>query len=143
MNDFQRVRLVAPLTENVKLKKRFLETALDAYEQASAYGVAEVTTAATYRIAELYHEFSTALMESQRPKELSDVELEEYELLLEEQAIPFEEKSIELHEINIGRTLNGGLYNDWVKKSYRQLASLYPVRYAKMELRANPVEKLY
>lgn len=143
LDDFVSVRLVAPLSENVQRKKRFLEVALDAYETASDYGVAEVTTAATYRIAELYREFSTALVESQRPKGLSDVELEEYELLLEEQAIPFEEKSIELHEINVNRTLSDGLYNDWVKKSYQQLASLYPVRYAKMEMRADPFEMLY
>ena len=39
-------------------------------------------------------------MDSERPKELSKVELEQYNVLLEEQAFPFEEKAIELHEVN-------------------------------------------
>jgi hypothetical protein len=36
-------------------------------------------------------------MASERPKSLKGEELEQYDLLLEEQATPFEEQSIKLH----------------------------------------------
>ena len=67
---------------------------------AADYGVADVTTAATYHIAALYQDFGKALLASQRPKKLSKAELEQYNVMLEEQAFPFEEKATELHEVN-------------------------------------------
>ena len=75
-----------------------MKEALADYGKAADYGVAEVTTAANYEIAELYHSLSKDLFASERPKELSKDELEQYDILLEEQAFPFEEEAIELHE---------------------------------------------
>jgi hypothetical protein len=52
-------------------------------------------------------------MTSERPEGLNAMEMEEYELAIEEQAYPFEEKAIEVHESNL--TLIGlGVYNDWI-----------------------------
>ena len=53
-------------------------------------------------------------------------------MLLEEQAFPFEEKAIELHEVNARRAAEG-IYDEWVKKSFAALAELRPVRYGKAE----------
>jgi hypothetical protein len=75
---------------------------------------------------------SRALLASQRPKGLSVDELEQYNVMLEEQAYPFEEKAIELHEVNVQRVANG-IYDQWVKRSYEALGKLRPVRYAKVE----------
>jgi hypothetical protein len=110
-----------------------MEEALAAYGKAADYGVAQVTTAANYEIAELYHALSRDLFASERPAELTALELEQYDILLEEQAFPFEEEAIELHEVNAARTADG-LYDEWVQKSLAQLATLLPVRYAKAEL---------
>ncbi len=129
---YRKVALVEPLAKQLKLKKAKMEEVLKAYGAASNYGVAEVTTAATYRTAELYRDFGQALMDSQRPKRLSKIELEQYNVMLEEQAYPFEEKAIELHEINARRTTNG-IYDQWVKDSFTALAKLRPVRYGKTE----------
>ena len=71
-------------------------------------------------------------MNSQRPRGLSDLELEQYNVLLEEQAYPFEEEAIAAHELNAQRVTDG-IYDDWVKKSFTALAKLLPVRYAKSE----------
>jgi hypothetical protein len=129
---YRSVRLVEPLKQNLKIKKEKMEVALAAYGRAADYGVAEVATAATYRTAELYQELGKSLMDSQRPKGLKPDELEQYNVLLEEQAFPFEEKAIEIHEINAKRVKNG-FYDVWVKKSFGALAKLRPVRYAKNE----------
>lgn len=132
-NAFQAARLVAPLQQSLEVKRDRMEQALAAYGKAADYGVAEVTTAATYEIAELYHTLGRDLLESERPPELGDVELEQYEILLEEQAFPFEEEAIGLHEVNAARTAEG-IYDEWVRKSMDALAALVPVRYAKQEI---------
>ncbi|MES9847631.1 MAG: tetratricopeptide repeat protein, partial [Candidatus Thiodiazotropha sp.] len=134
MKRFQGIKLKAPLEKNLKRKKQQMQTAISAYKKAIKYGVAEVTTSATYKIGEMYRQFGTALMESERPKGLNTDELEQYEILLEEQAFPFEEKAISLYESNIER-VSSGIYDEWVKKSFNALAKLLPGRYAKQEKR--------
>jgi cellulose synthase operon protein C len=130
--EYRKVALVEPLQKQLKLKKTKMEDALKAYGVAADYGVAEVTTAATFQTASLYQDFGRAMLESQRPKKLSKTELEQYNVLLEEQAFPFEEKAIELHEVNARRAADG-IYDDWVRKSFGALAQLRPVRYGKTE----------
>ena len=55
-----------------------------------------------------------------------------YQIMLEEQAFPFEEKSIALHLVNTER-IRKGVYDQWVKKSFQALAELQPGRYNKRE----------
>lgn len=129
---YRKVALVEPLAKNLKLKKTKLEEALKAYAAAANYGVADVTTAATYHTAALYQDFGKAMLNSQRPRKLSKVELEQYNVLLEEQAFPFEEKATELHEVNAKRAA-AGIYDKWVQESFKSLAVLRPVRYGKLE----------
>jgi TolA-binding protein len=130
---FLAVRLVAPLDKSLKLKQERMQEALAAFGKAADYGIAEVTTASTYETAELYHALSRDLFASERPKDLSAEELEQYDILLEEQAFPFEEEAIKIHELNAARTADG-TYDEWVKKSMQELAELVPVRYAKDEI---------
>ncbi|WP_455199253.1 tetratricopeptide repeat protein [Kaarinaea lacus] len=140
MRSFRQVKLVKPLKANLKRKKEKMQEAVDAYTAAADYGIAEVTTASVYWLAEIYNEFGKELMESERPSGLSGEELEQYDILLEEQAYPFEEKSINIHESNISRIAEGA-YDEWVKKSFDKLKGLNPVRYAKSE-KANGVAAL-
>jgi TolA-binding protein len=129
---YHRVKLVEPLKDSLKRKKVRMQQLLDAYGVAVDYGVAEVATAATYHTAAVYQDFGKALLKSERPKGLKGEALEEYNVLLEEQAYPFEEKAIKLHEINVSR-LRQNIYDEWVKKSIASLGRLVPVRYAKAE----------
>ncbi len=130
--EYRKVALVEPLQKQLKLKKARMEDVLKAYTVVADYGVAEMATAATFHTAELYSDFGRALLASQRPKGLKKVELEQYNVLLEEQAYPFEEKAIELHEANARRSAKG-IYDKWVQSSYAALSKLRPVRYAKSE----------
>ncbi len=140
-NSFRGVQLVEPLQRQLKLKKAKMEESLKAYEVAAGYGVADVTTAATYRIASVYRDFGKALMASERPKNLSKAELEQYNVLLEEQAFPFEEKATEVHEINAHRAATG-VYDKWVKSSFEALRELRPVRYGKTEISQGVVDAI-
>ncbi len=129
---FRAVALTIPLKDSLSVKKNRMELALDAYGKAAEYGVADVATAANFEIAELYYRLSIDLMDSQRPSGLSAEELEQYEILLEEQAFPFEEQAIDLFVTNADRAADG-LYDEWVRKSFARLAALMPARYAKVE----------
>ena len=130
--EYRKVALIEPLAKQLKLKKAKMEDVLKAYAAVSEYGVAEATTAATFQTAALYQDFGKAMLASQRPKKLSKAELEQYNVLLEEQAFPYEEKAIELHEANAKRA-SEGVYGPWVKKSFTALGELRPVRYGKTE----------
>jgi len=138
---FRSVRLSAPLKKSLVAKRKALETAMDGYKKAAEYQVAEVTTAATYEMAELYRTLAKDVMSSERPKNLKGDELEEYNSLLEEQVFPFEEQAIKAHELNAARAKDG-VYDEWVQKSYKVLAELKPARYGKTELTQDVVTTL-
>ena len=110
-----------------------MNRALRAYQQTNDYGVARFSTLATFRMGEIYRALSTDLLASQRPDKLDALALEQYELLLEEQAYPFEEKAIAIHEANARRSWEG-VYDEWVRQSFSALATLLPLRYAKNEI---------
>ncbi len=129
---FLAARLTAPLPKSLNVKKDRMELALSAYGKAADYAVADVTTAATYETAELYFMLSRALLDSEKPANLANDEIEEYQVLLEEQAFPFEEKAIELHGLNAQRAPEG-IYDGWVRRSFARLAELSPARYARTE----------
>ena len=139
--EFKRIKLVAPLKKSLAEKRKAMEAVLKAYTQAADYQVADVTTAATYESAELYGQLSKDLLGSERPTNLKKDELEQYNVLLEEQAFPFEEKAIKLHEINAARAKTGD-YDEWVQKSYTALAQLNPGRYGKVEIGEQLVESI-
>jgi len=139
---FEVVKLTQPLAESLKLKRDLMEEVIAAYTKASDFAIAEVTTASTYRLGEVYEQFSSDLLDSDRPTNLEADALEQYEILLEEQAYPFEEKSIDLYKANTDRAADG-VYDEWVQNSFDRLAGLMPARYAKKERSEDVVTALY
>jgi TolA-binding protein len=139
---FMAMKITQPLADSMKLKKQLMEDVLKVYGDAAAYGVAEVTTASTFRLGEVYQQFSRDLMASERPGNLDAAALEQYDLLLEEQTFPFEEQAIDLFKANTARAADG-VYDEWVQLSFNELASLMPARYAKTERSENVVTAPY
>lgn len=133
-DEFSRIQLTLPLKNSLQRKRAALEKALKAQEQILAFGVSEFTTEASFKIGEIYAQLSRDLMNSQRPNDLDELALEQYEILLEEQAYPFEEKAIEIHQTNAQRSWKG-TYDAGVKRSFDALAKLLPARYNKSEAR--------
>jgi hypothetical protein len=133
-SEFATVQLLQPFEASLQAKQQLMDAVIQALNGLVEYEIAEVTAAATFYIAETYFEFSRALMESQRPDDLQAAELAEYELVLEEEAFPFEERAIAMHEQNLG-LLHDGVYNSWTTRSLGELAGLVPGRYARGELR--------
>jgi tetratricopeptide (TPR) repeat protein len=130
---FNAVRLVEPLEQNLARKRELMDASLQEYERLISYEVGAVTTAATFHMAEIYASFSRALLDSARPTDLPPSELAAYEEAIEEEAFPFEERAIEVHEANVALMIAAGLYDRWVEQSFARLAELVPGRYAKEE----------
>ena len=130
---FAAVKLLQPFERSLQEKRQGMDTAIAAFSDLVAYEVGEVTAAATFYMAEIYSNFSRSLTESERPAGLAATALQDYELALEEEAFPFEERAIEVHEKNL-ELMNGGTYNAWTEKSLARLADLMPGRYAKSEI---------
>lgn len=130
--EFAAIKLVAPFEQNLAKKKTGLKAVKDKLDNILRYEIAETTAAATYYLAEMYYNFNRSLVESERPGDLVGEEKEQYELALEDQAYPFEEKAIEVHQQNTDFVALG-IFNSWVDKSFGRLAKLVPARYAKFE----------
>ncbi|WP_268904955.1 tetratricopeptide repeat protein [Dasania phycosphaerae] len=129
---FKSIKLTLPIKRSLQKKKKALNLALERYQQTASYGVADFATLSLYRLAAVYGQLSRDLINSERPGNLDELALEQYEILLEEQAYPFEEKAIAIHEQNIENSWNG-VYDDWVKESFSALKQLLPARYNKEE----------
>jgi tetratricopeptide (TPR) repeat protein len=133
--EFAAVKLLQPFESSLQVKQKLMASLIDALEGLVAYEIADVTAAATFYIGETYFDFSRALVQSQRPTDLKAGELEQYELAIEEEAFPFEEKAIGVHEKNL-ELLRAGVFNSWTQQSLDRLAELMPGRYAKSEMSA-------
>ena len=139
---YSAIKLTLPLKASLKKKKSALDKTLGSYKNVLNYGVAEFSTEANHRIGTIYAQLSKDLMNSQRPKGLDDLALEQYEILLEEQAYPFEEKAIDLLATNSERSRDG-IYDDWVKRSFEELGKLLPARYGKKENKIEVSDDIY
>ncbi len=141
-DEFIAIKLVKPFKKNLTRKQNSMKSLVSSYSKLVDYKVADVTAASTYYIAEIYFNFSRSLMGSERPDNLNALELEEFNLMLEEQAYPFEEKAIKVHEKNV-ELLATGIYSSWIDRSIDKLAKLIPARYAKPEESTNYVTNLH
>ncbi|WP_299079820.1 tetratricopeptide repeat protein [uncultured Paraglaciecola sp.] len=139
---YKKIKLTLPLNASLAKKKSALNSALNAYNKTLEYKVEEFTTAANFGIADIYHQLAKDLMASSKPKNLNALELEQYDLLLEEQAYPFEEQAIDIHETNVKRSWQGS-YDKWVKKSFSALQTLLPGRYNKQEIGVEVTDEIY
>lgn len=132
-HQFDAVQLVQPFERSLQEKQRRMDEALAAFNGLVDYEVGEVTAAATFYIGEVYYGFSQALLDSERPADLSADELLDYDMVIEEEAFPFEDLAIEVHEKNL-ELMSAGVFNQWVERSLGKLADLVPGRYAKFEI---------
>jgi tetratricopeptide (TPR) repeat protein len=130
---FEAVTLRQPFEASLAEKKKKMDATLEVMGRLVDYEISDVTAAATYYMAETYFNFSAALKDSERPADLAADRKQEYEDALDEEAFPFEEKAIGVHEKNL-ELLRTGAANEWTGKSLARLAELVPGRYARQEM---------
>lgn len=125
---FAGVPLQYPLAASLAKKQQAMEAARERFTEAEKLGGDALRSEILYRSAELYRVMAADLMASEAPEDLNELETAQYQMLLEEEAYPFEEKAIDLHARNHQR-LAGGEFNQWVEQSLQELARLFPGRY--------------
>ena len=129
---YRAIRLALPLERTLRRKKQALEQTVSGYTRAADYGFTRHITRATHRLGEVYREFAVALLESERPGHLSNDALEEYNILIEDQAFPFEDKAVGFYETNVAR-IKAGVYDASVEESLERLRTMFPARYDRRE----------
>ncbi|MBD3641530.1 MAG: outer membrane protein assembly factor BamD [Marinobacter sp.] len=127
---FAGIALKHPLAQSLDRKQSALDNARAWFAKAERLGGESVRSEILYRRAELYRVMARDLIASAVPAELNEMEAMQYQMLLEEEAFPFEEKAMELHAENHRRIAAAG-YDDWIGKSLEALARLHPGRYAR------------
>lgn len=123
----QALRLTHPLEETVKRKKVLLQSAIYYYNLAQEQDGASYASRTTYQKGALYQGFAQALLDSERPSDLTGEEQEVYTVMLEEQAFPFEEKAIELFSAHLSQP-SGNVADPWLEKSRQALKTLRPAQ---------------
>lgn len=139
---YSRVKLKVPLKVSLLKKKKVLKKAITSLQKVNQYKMYDHISESIYWIAETYYDFSKSLLKSERPKNLSELELEQYDVLLEDQAIPFEDQAIRYFLQNI-KSAGKGQYSDWVGRSFEKLSQIYPSKYKRRELIETHVGQFY
>ncbi|MCT8987184.1 hypothetical protein [Shewanella phaeophyticola] len=139
---FAAIKLNAPLQKSLKRKQDAMKKAINYYQQVLGFQLAKYVPHATYNLAEMYRQLASDMMNSQRPNDLDELALEEYEILLEELAYPFEEKAIDIHISNAQRAWED-IVDQWVDKSFTRLAEMSPALYQKSELTHEVIDAIH
>lgn len=139
---FAAIKLNAPLQKSLKSKQDTMKKAIGYYQQVLDLQLAKYVPHATYNLAEMYRQLASDMMSSQRPNDLDELALEEYEILLEELAYPFEEKAIDIHISNTQQAWEG-IVDQWINLSFQRLAEMSPALYQKSELTHEVIDAIH
>ncbi len=111
----------------LRSKRERFENARSAYTRAADYRIAEVATAATFRIGELYQSLASALRQAPPPAGLDETGQQAYVQMLDGQTGTLLEQAAKAHSLNLERAADPALAADpWIAQSRSALASLTP-----------------
>jgi tetratricopeptide (TPR) repeat protein len=130
--EYMNVRLDEPLKKNLERKQSLLDRVVSGYMETVKSGAGEFALASAFRVGEAYREFWQSLLDSERPRGLSQEEEGLYEEMLNEQAAPYREKALAAYETTLKRAEEKAVFNEWVLKTYSRLSSLDLNRYPPM-----------
>ena len=136
---YRKLRIEPPLDKTTVRKRILLQEVIGNFVEAGKYNIAEVSTASNYYIGLALEEFKDSILNSPKPDGLTPQELEEYALLLQEKAYPFEEKALKAYRINVDRAVVLQILNPWIEKSYQRLANLAPWAFEREEKVSYPL----
>lgn len=125
---FEQLKLTLPLKKSLAKKKTLLTSVVKRFESLVDYEVSDVVSASTFQIGQVYRALAQDLMRSERPAELNELQLEQYNILLEEQAYPFEEQALEIYKINLAK-IPDGHFDSWIQDSLNVLEEMNPAEY--------------
>ncbi|MDZ7375692.1 MAG: hypothetical protein ONB13_03640 [candidate division KSB1 bacterium] len=108
----------------LKKKKDLLQIVLQEYVTAGKFQVAEWTTASLYKTGLTFEDWADAFVNSPVPPELSPEEKQEYINGLQQQALPFRQKALEVYKANVTNAQRSNIQNEWVEQSKQRMEKL-------------------
>ena len=129
---YRRIRLTGNLQASFQRKQAELEKAIDAYKRLERFEGERAKQTVNAGIGDLFAHLSQSLLNAPIPSQLSELEQEEYMMIIEEQAFPFEEKALASHEKNVSE-LHNGQWSQAIQDSLSTLRQLMPARFDKQE----------
>jgi hypothetical protein len=119
---YETARLTQPLAPAIAAKKKLLETVLGEYRQCAELGVEPWNVAGAYRIGESLSKFGEALLESERPADISGEDLAAYEEVLETQSWEFSDRAEQAwSELLKSASPKSDETNEWIARTREQL----------------------
>ncbi|MDO8445763.1 MAG: tetratricopeptide repeat protein [Deltaproteobacteria bacterium] len=125
-------KLTQPFEKTLKKKTKLLNDLLEEYSGVGKSGAPELLPEVYFQMGHILENFRDSLLDAEKPKDLTEEELKEYNFLLEEKAYPYEEQAVKAYEqgLEIGREQM--IKNNWVEKSLDRLIYLRPALYKRV-----------
>ena len=117
------------LEKSLGKKADALDKAEKSYRKVVGFKHAEWQVASLYRIGELYMEFAKSLMEAPVPRKLTESQRDAYRQLLQEKAVPIEDKAVDGFSKCLIQAFKFSIYSDWTQKTLTALNRLRPSEY--------------
>jgi TolA-binding protein len=136
LEKFESISLTLPLKKSLGKKTTALKNIVSQLEALTVYQDSVIMSAATFQIASVYRTLARDILESERPSSLNELQLEQYNILLEEQAYPFEEQAMDIYKINVEKVAQGH-YDNWIERTFDVLAIMNPTEFER-KLKVTP-----
>ncbi|HLE09041.1 MAG TPA: tetratricopeptide repeat protein [Thermodesulfobacteriota bacterium] len=129
LEGYLKVTLAQPFEETLKKKNELLDALTREYSELLNGNAAELLPEIFFSMGTALENFKDSVLFSERPADLTEDELKEYNFLLEETAYPYEERAVSAYENGIKAGAVQKLYGEWVEKSIERLKTLRPALY--------------
>lgn len=124
-------KIVQPFEKTLKKKSRLLNSLLADYSEIAKFGDTELLTEIYFQMGVVLENFRDSILEAEKPKDLTEDDIKEYNFLLEEKAYPYEEQAVKAYEKSLEAGRKQTTQGEWVQKSLERLIYLRPVKYKK------------
>lgn len=122
---FVNASLHGKLAKTLPHKRKLMNAAINAYNRASSFGIAQVSTQASYRSGEMLAQMATELDALPPPAGLEAQQTQAYRQLIAKQTSPLREQARQTWQLSIQQAQAANLQQDpWVLRSQSALAKL-------------------
>lgn len=126
LRSYQNLAITLPLRNSVPKKQAALQVVLQQQQQIIDLNVAEFVTQAQFNVGESFVEFYQGVLKAPAPVGLNELELEEYQIAIEEQVQPLKDQAMTWHRANLSllHDPEQPLWDDWIGRSLNSLSQL-------------------
>ncbi len=133
--EFEAIKLVPPLKENLSAKKKALKTALRLFQKAEDFRSLPTTVSATHQKGEMFELFGNGILNSPVPAKLNAAQAEIYTKGLKKKAGPYLKRAAKAYAANLKR-IRDGVSAPGLHDSLLALGRLNPTWYDRPEIGA-------